>query len=241
MGFYGEDVAYIHDAGHGDFARDAAPDLLARLRAAGFTRGTVVDLGCGSGIWAAELLAAGYDVVGVDVSAELLAMARRRAPAATFVQASLWEVELPRCVAVTAISEILSYAYDPQGGPDALPALLRRIRAALEPGGLLLFDVLGPGVVGPEPRRMWRDGEDWVVMSEATEDTAARRLTRRIVSFRRAGETWRRSDEVHVQHLFSPGVLVPAVRAAGFDAELLPCWGAARLRPGAHAVAARRR
>ena len=49
MEAYGEDPAYVHDAGHGDFARAAAPDLLRRLRAAGLTGGTVVDLGCGVG------------------------------------------------------------------------------------------------------------------------------------------------------------------------------------------------
>jgi SAM-dependent methyltransferase len=241
MTFYGEELAHIHDAGHGDVARDAAPDLLARLRAAGFEAGTVVDLGCGSGIWAAELLAAGYDVVGVDVSADLLEIARRRAPGATFVRASLWEAELPSCVAVTAIGEVLAYGFDPQAGAGGLPALLDRAHAALAPGGLLLFDVLGPGVVGPEPRRLWRDGEDWVVLSEAVEDAAARRLTRRILGFRCAGGAWRRTDEVHVQHLYDRDELLATVRAAGFDAETLPGWGAAHLRPGAYAVAARRR
>src|SRR5215218_4560159 len=238
---YGEDLAYVHDAGHGGFARAAAPDLLRRLRTAGLTGGTVVDLGCGSGIWAAELLAAGYDVMGVDVSADLLAIARGRAPAATLVHASLWQAKLPPCVAVTAIGEVLSYAFDPRDGGDGLVALCARVHDALAPGGLFLFDALGPGVVGPQPRRLWRDADDWVVLSEAVEDAGARRLTRRIVVFRRAGEGWRRSDEVHVQHLHEPEELIAAVRAAGFEAALLPGWGAAALRPGAYAIAARRR
>jgi SAM-dependent methyltransferase len=241
MGFYGDDLAYVHDTGHGDFARAAAPDLLRRLRAAHPAGGTVVDLGCGSGIWAAELLAAGYDVVGVDASAPLLEIARARAPAARLVHASLWEVALPRCVAVTAIGEVLGYAGDARSGPGGLATLLGRVRAALEPGGLLLFDIAGPGIVGPEPRRLWRDGQDWVVLSEAVEDAAARELTRRIVVFRRAGDAWRRSDEVHTQHLHAPDEVLAAVRAAGFEAERLEGWGAAVLRPGAYAVAARRR
>jgi SAM-dependent methyltransferase len=239
MDAYGEDLAYVHDAGHGDAARAAAPELLRRLREAGFAGGTVVDLGCGSGIWAADLLAAGYDVVGVDQSAELLAIARRRAPAAELVRASLWEVDLPPCVAVTAISEVLSYAFDPRAERPA--PLFERVHAALARGGLLLFDVLGPGVVGTQPRRLWRDGDDWVVLSEATEDAGARLLTRRIVVFRRDGAAWRRNDEVHVQHLHDPDALLAAVRAAGFDAQRLDSWGAAALRPGAYAVAARRR
>jgi hypothetical protein len=73
------------------------------------------------------------------------------------------------------------------------------------------------------------------------EDAAARRLTRRIVVFRRTGDRWRRSDEVHVQHLHEPEELAATVRAEGFEAELLPGWGAAAPRPGAYALAARRR
>ena len=85
---YGEDLAYIHDVGFGGFARDAAPALLALLRAAGVTSGTVLDLGCGSGIWARELLDAGDQVTGIDLSPAMIEIARRRAPEAAFTVGS---------------------------------------------------------------------------------------------------------------------------------------------------------
>ena len=43
--FYPDDLAYVHDTGHGDFARGAAPALLGMLRRAGIVRGPVVDSG----------------------------------------------------------------------------------------------------------------------------------------------------------------------------------------------------
>jgi hypothetical protein len=95
--------------------------------------------------------------------------------------------------------------------------------------------------VGPAPRRAWRDGEDWVVLSEACEDAGARMLTRRIVVFRRAGTGWRRSDEVHIQHLHDADEVLATARAAGFEAERLPGWGTAAPGPGGYAVGARRR
>lgn len=53
---YHDDLAHVQHDGFGDFARRAAPGLLALLRQAGIGRGaTVVDLGCGSGIWLREL------------------------------------------------------------------------------------------------------------------------------------------------------------------------------------------
>ncbi len=61
---YKADLAYIHDVGFSQFAQHAAAGLLDILRRARITRGRVVDLGCGSGIWAAELIDAGYDVLG---------------------------------------------------------------------------------------------------------------------------------------------------------------------------------
>src|SRR5215218_7480954 len=109
--FYGPDLAHVHDVAFGDWARDAAPFVLARLREAGIEDGLVVDLGCGSGIWAAGVL-------GVDGSAEMLALARSRAPGARLRRGSLHEVELPPCVAVTAVGECVNY-----GGPPGLELL----------------------------------------------------------------------------------------------------------------------
>jgi 2-polyprenyl-3-methyl-5-hydroxy-6-metoxy-1,4-benzoquinol methylase len=79
---YNEDLAYIHDVGYGGFAEGAAPGVLRILREAGIGDGLVVDLGCGSGIWARHLTDAGYEVVGVDISPAMIRLARKRAPTA---------------------------------------------------------------------------------------------------------------------------------------------------------------
>jgi ribosomal protein L11 methylase PrmA len=54
-GKYQLDLAYIHDQGFGGFAKNASPGLLKLLRERGIHSGLVVDLGCGSGIWARHL------------------------------------------------------------------------------------------------------------------------------------------------------------------------------------------
>ena len=69
---YKADLAYIHDVGFGDFARNSAPALLEMLRSNGVSKGLVVDLGCGSGLWARELSDAGYGVLGVDISPAMI-------------------------------------------------------------------------------------------------------------------------------------------------------------------------
>jgi SAM-dependent methyltransferase len=241
-GFYGPDLAHVHDTGYGAYARDAAPDLLRRLRAAAPDGGLVVDLGCGSGIWARALLDAGFDVLGVDLSADLVAIARERAPEARFVHGSLLDAELPPCAAVTAMSEVVNYAADTRAGREALATLMRRVHAALRPGGLFMFDALGPSFVPPAPR-VWTEGDGWVVCAETAVDEAARALTRRIVVFREdeAAGAWRRVDESHEQCLYEPAEVLADLRAAGFaEASALDAWGALDLRAGQTAFVARR-
>lgn len=72
--------AWIHDVGFGDCARGAAPGLLALLRRSGIRAGRVVDLDCGSDIWAAALVRAGYAVCGVDALRAMIRLARESAP-----------------------------------------------------------------------------------------------------------------------------------------------------------------
>lgn len=223
---YGPDLARIHDEGYGDFARHAAPGLQRLLGRCGVRDGLVVDLGCGSGIWARELTDRGYDVLGIDVSEDLLAIARRRAPRARFKAGSFLDAQLPRCRAITALGEVLGYAFDTRVGRRSLRAFLRRAHRALEPGGLLAFDVATPGRE-PRPRRVWREEEGWLLCMEAAEDAEAGTLTRRITTFTRAGRAWRRSDEQHVLRLYDPDEVLADLGAAGFEARRLRGYGSA--------------
>jgi len=225
MEAYGRDLAHVHDLGHGDFARDAAPGVLGLMRRAGIHEGLVVDLGCGSGIWAAALVDAGYDVIGVDQSAAVLEIARERAPGARFVQASLFDVKLPPCSAVTALGECFSYAIDPRAGRPALALVLRRIADALRPGGLLVFDVITPGSEPESGRRTWSEGPDWLLCLDAREDPGAGMLTRRIAVFRPENEHYRRSDELHRLWLYSRGDALTDLDAAGLYGRTLSGYG----------------
>lgn len=236
---YDEDLAYIHDVGWGGFATGSAPGLLDLLRRNRIREGLVVDLGCGSGLWAAELLRAGYDVFGVDISAAMLRIARRRAPQARFVRGSFLDAELPQCAAVTALGEVFNYLFDARHGPEYLEPLFARVHEALHPGGLFLFDVATPGR-GRGPRQRHFSGDGWALLLETEESVRPPLLSRKITSFRRVGRSYRRAEETHLVRLFRPGEVLAALRRAAFKVRTLRAYGRYRLAPGVIGFVARR-
>jgi SAM-dependent methyltransferase len=238
---YRPDLAHIHDVGFGNFARAAAPGLLDTLRQHGLCGGLVIDLGCGSGIWAQKLATAGYEVLGIDLSPAMIALARRRVPHACLRAESCLTAELPPCVAVTAVGECFSYLSDDRNTPAGLTKLFRRTYQALCPGGLLIFDVVGPGRVrGPEPLRRFWEGDGWTVLVDAVEDRRRGVLTRQITSFRKVGNNYRRDHEVHRQRLFTPAPLAAQLRRIGFRVRVLRGYGPLRFRAGHFGLQARK-
>jgi SAM-dependent methyltransferase len=234
-GAYREDLAYIHHLGFGHLAKNAAEVLLNALRHSAIDRGLVIDLCCGSGLLARDLTAAGYEVLGIDISEALLSIAKEHAPSAHFRQESMWKTELPSCVAITAIGECFNYLFDDVGNTDqALYKLLGRIHTALDRGGLLLFDVAEPGRV-PDCSGLQRthtEGEDWTVVMSAQEERENRLLTRRITTFRKVGELYRRDEEIHQLRLATRSDLLEALGDLGFEVDILERYGELQLSSG---------
>jgi len=229
---YAEDLAYVHDVGFSDFARAAAPGLIALLKKSGARR--VTELGCGSGAATRELVRAGFDVSALDASAAMLRRARRNAPGARFALARLPRAVLPPCDAVAAVGDVLNY----MARPADFDALFRRAFRALRPGGVLIFDAKVPRGAGAATE-FGRAGRDWAVLAAAREG-AGGRLKRAIVSFRRVGRVYRRAEEKHRLVLLSAADLSRRLRAAGFTAELLPGYGRFRVPEGRAVLLARR-
>lgn len=216
---YAEDLAWIHHRGFTRLAEAVGPSVVQLLHRHGIEDGRVVDLGCGSGVLLGHLIANGFEGWGVDPSPAFLSLAREVAPDARLLLGSALEVELPRCRAVTAVGEVLSYL---PPGPEALPGLFRRVASALEPGGLFLFDLIQRDVSAPMRYRTWEAGEGWAVLVEVEEDVAARAVTRRIVTFREVAGVWRRASEEHRVFVVDSDEVEESLRDAGFSVDRRP-------------------
>lgn len=219
-GFYREDLAAIHAEGFGGLGAAAAQVVLDALGdRAGTSR--VLDLGCGAGALAQPLSEAGVAVWGLDLSPDLLALARRRAPRAAFQEGSLHAAALPPADGICAIGEVVNYLADDRAGLEALVAFLERAARALSPGGMLLFDAAAPG---RGASRSFTEGPGWAVGSINTETDGV--LTRRITTFRQGGAGgWRRAVETHRLALYPQDRVLEALAHAGFQAEVLPGYG----------------
>jgi SAM-dependent methyltransferase len=99
----------------------------------------VLDAGCGPGFYVAELLdrvGAGGSVVGVDASAQMLAVAAKRAPRADLREGDVTALPVEDADFDRALSvQVLEYV-------DDIPAALAELHRALRPGGrLVIWDV----------------------------------------------------------------------------------------------------
>jgi SAM-dependent methyltransferase len=229
-GIYRTDLASIYDEGFHNFAEGAAPGLLAILSQTGLKRGLIVDLGCGSGIWAAHLCNAGYSVLGVDISSAMIELARNKAPDAEFCVGSFRTFSIPRCAAITALSDVLCYQFDPDNGQQSLIHVFRRAFAALQPGGVFVFDIAEIGLDRSSSPRFC-EGKNWMCFIRYIYEENRDQLLRHILTFRKHGRLYRRQVEKHCLQLYRSSDISTMLKDVGFRVETTRRFGDFELMP----------
>lgn len=103
----------------------------------------VIDLGCGNGALSGALSEKGFRVVGMDASAEQLALAEKSFPDIRFIQADA--TDFTSAEPVDAVfSNAVFHWIDREKQPDMLSCIYH----ALKPGGQLVFEMGGHGNCG---------------------------------------------------------------------------------------------
>jgi SAM-dependent methyltransferase len=187
----------------------------------------VVDLGCGTGTIAIPLAQAGLDVTGIDLSEDMLAVARDKEASArkelqvpgrlVWRQGDMreWSPEEP-VDAVVSLCDCLNYLPD-EGD------LLRAFRSTYEglaPGGTFLFDVHHANqleeYIVHEPFCL--DDEDVSYIWTCALDEATTTITHRLVFFMPAeAERYARVVETHRQRAYSESTIRSLLGKAGFQ------------------------
>ncbi|GAA0391714.1 methyltransferase domain-containing protein [Streptomyces luteireticuli] len=100
----------------------------------------VLDIGCGTGLpTARQLVDAGHAVVGVDLSAGMLELARGHVPEADFHLADLAELRDGRLGTFDGIAAFFALLMLPR--PE-IPHALRMLHGLLRPGGLMALSMV---------------------------------------------------------------------------------------------------
>ena len=122
------DETYEHRAAAGENVHGEADFVM------GLAPRSVLDAGCGTGRIARELARRGVDIVGVDLDADMLSTARRKAPELEWHHADLATIDLGRAFDVVLLAGNVMIFLTP--GTEG--AVLANLARHLAPGGSLI-------------------------------------------------------------------------------------------------------
>ena len=218
-----EDVAYTRRA-------DFVEKLMGRSRV---PVKTVLDLACGTGTMTAIFTRRGYELVSVDASADMLAVAREKTAGIpgeppVFLQQDMPRLDLYGTVeAAICCLDSLNYLTR----PSDLRRTLGRLRLFIQPGGVLIFDVNTPYKLQNLDGQVFLDEREDVYCVWRTEYNRRSRICTYYMDLfsQEKGELWRRDFEYHRQRAYTVEELEGYLREAGFTR--IRTFGDCRMRP----------
>ena len=116
--------------------------LIGLLREYGICDGLVLELGCGTGSMTERLAMAGYDMIGLDLSPDMLEIAMEKKDASglniLYLLQDMREFELYGTVrAIVSVCDSMKYILD----EEDLLQVFRLVNNYLDPGGMFIFDL----------------------------------------------------------------------------------------------------
>lgn len=100
---------------------------------------SMLEIGCGSGHLAPRFEQAGFEYTGLDLSADMLALAQKKSPGSSFLQADMRRFDLPEPVSGAIMTgRTISYLLHNRDVYDCFAS----VRRNLPVGGLFCFDFI---------------------------------------------------------------------------------------------------
>ncbi|ULQ58812.1 methyltransferase domain-containing protein [Brucepastera parasyntrophica] len=118
---------------------------------------TILDLGCGPGLYANDLAGLGHHVTGIDVNRESIQYAQKHQGPESLTEYRYGNY-LEETIAGTYAAVIMIYCDFGALIPQEQKTVLRKIRDVLTDGGVFIFDVFGKGL-----RDIKKETESWEI------------------------------------------------------------------------------
>lgn len=214
---------------------DWAGYIRERLTEDGITDGLVLELGCGTGTMTELLCEAGYEMIGVDNSEEMLAEAMEKRIASghdiLYLLQDMQEFELYGTVrAVVSVCDSLNYIME----EEELRRVFSLVNNYLDPGGLFIFDMntvykyqelLGDTTIAEN-----REEGSFIWENSYDPDTGVNVYELALFLPREDG-LYEKCEEIHYQRAYPREVICRLLAEAGL--ELLGVYDAYTLNPPA--------
>ena len=196
--------------------------LLSLLTANGAGK-TGLDVGCGGGYFTRKLQKSGYEMTGIDCSGAMLSKAKESARKEgldiPFVLGDVTNLKvLSRADFAVAINDCFNYV-----PPKKLLSAFKHVHGCLKKGGLFFFDISSERKLKNLPPVSIDDREEVTYFSFNRVEEGRVDMDVSLFVREKGGEKYVRSDETHVQYIYTEEEILSALSAAGFD--LLFCGG----------------
>lgn len=208
-----EQFAYVYDKLQADIPYDLYANWVMQFAPVA-THPKLVDVGCGTGIMLQHFQQASYDVAGVDLSEDMLMLARERVPNIPLVCQSMAELEGFHDVdVVTIILDSLNYLQT----VEEVKSTFLRVYESLKVGGQLFFDVhsltkMHLFLASP----FTYDDGDITYLWHTEEGDAPHSIIHDMTFFVAQDHVYKRFDETHYQRTYEPEQYVEWLHEVGF-------------------------
>ena len=185
------------------------------LKKDGIREGLVLDLGCGTGVLTGKLSDAGYDMIGVDASADMLDLAMNKGQEGVlYLQQDMRSFELYGTVrAVVSTCDCINYITK----PSELLHVFRLVNNYLDPKGLFIFDFHPVSYYARtlKNRTFGEDRDDIAFLWENTYHPATRMNLYDLSIFIKEGDLYHKYKETHLQRGYTLGEIKKLLSMAG--------------------------
>ena len=187
----------------------------------GLPGNTVLDLACGTGSLTWELARRGYEMIGVDLSSDMLAQAADKADPNVeippiFLCQSMDKLDLYGTIdACVCCLDSVNYVTKPK----QLQKAFERVHLFMMSGGLFIFDVNTPAKLQAMDGQVFLDETEDAYCVWRGEYSPRRRICSYFMDIFALDEDtglWERGEELHEEYAYTPEELTEYLRAAGF-------------------------